>query len=84
MISYYEIFKEKVLKKCQKPSRYTGLELNIIKKDWNQTKVKWGLLFPDLYEIGASNLGIGTLYNIINKNNISLCERFFFSSRRCD
>ncbi|MCX7990556.1 MAG: TIGR03960 family B12-binding radical SAM protein [Proteobacteria bacterium] len=78
MVNHYDIFKEKVLKKCQKPARYIGAELNLIRKDWSKIKVKWGLLFPDLYEIGASNLGISVLYNIINKNPLSLCERFYF------
>ncbi len=78
MVNHHEKFREKVLKKCQKPARYIGAELNKTTKSWTDTKVKWGLLFPDLYEIGASNLGIGILYSIINKNNLSLCERFFF------
>lgn len=78
MTNLYDIFKEKVLKKCQKPARYIGLEINSVKKDWDNIKVRWALLFPDLYEIGASNLGIAILYDIINRNNLSLCERFFF------
>lgn len=77
MTDYYSIFEEKVLRNCQKPARYIGNEINVIKKDWNNVKLKWGLFFPDLYELGASNLGISILYSILNKNSDTLAERFF-------
>lgn len=77
MTDYYPIFEEKVLRFCQKPARYIGNEINAVKKDWNSVKLKWGLFFPDLYELGSSNLGISILYSILNRNNETLAERFF-------
>lgn len=68
---------ESILKKVQKPARYTGGE-------WGQTvKKKEGLdarivfCFPDIYEIGMSNLGMRILYDIYNKHENIACERCF-------
>lgn len=77
MENYFKIFEEKVLRNCKKPARYIGHEINIIKKPWEEKTLKWGLLFPDLYELGASNLGISILYSILNKEEDVLAERFF-------
>jgi len=77
MTNYYSIFEEKVLRYCQKPARYIGNEINAIKKDWSKVNLKWGLLFPDLYELGSSNLGISILYSILNNVDDILAERFF-------
>jgi radical SAM family uncharacterized protein len=65
------------LLKVQKPARYIGEEYNSIKKDWNKIKIKFLLCFPDIYEIGASNLGIIILYGLLNSMNDVLCERCF-------
>ncbi|MFH1387452.1 MAG: radical SAM protein [bacterium] len=61
----------------QKPARYVGGEVGAIKKDWEKAKVKVALAYPDLYEIGMSNLGIQILYHIINNQEDCLAERVF-------
>jgi len=58
----------------QKPSRYIGNEINIIRKD---TEVKVALCFPDTYEIGMSHLGLKILYFIINNIPYASAERVF-------
>ena len=58
---------EPILQKVQKPSRYTGGELNSTVKDWSKVKVRVALAFPDLYEIGFSHLGLRLLYHRINE-----------------
>ena len=58
----------------QKPSRYLGNEVNIIRKD---AKVKVALCFPDTYEIGMSHLGLKILYSIINNIPYASAERVF-------
>ena len=68
---------EEFLLSIRKPARYIGEEHNIIKKKWERKTVKFCLCFPDLYEIGMSNLGIKMLYHILNKNDNVLCERSF-------
>ena len=68
---------EKLLKNVQKPGRYTGGEYGEIIKDKSETEVRFAFAFPDMYEIGMSNLGIKILYGIINNLNYAWCERVF-------
>ena len=68
---------EDFLLSIRKPARYIGEEHNIIKKEWDKTDVKFCLCYPDLYEIGMSNLGVKILYHILNRHDGVLCERSF-------
>lgn len=60
-----------------KPIRYLGGEVNSIKKDLSQVKLRFCLAFPDVYEVGMSHLGIHILYHILNNRKEILCERAF-------
>ncbi|MBI5196105.1 MAG: TIGR03960 family B12-binding radical SAM protein [Nitrospirae bacterium] len=60
----------------QKPSRYAGSEVNIIRKG-QEARVKAALCFPDTYEIGMSHLGLKVLYSIINNIPYASAERVF-------
>ncbi|MDD5503999.1 MAG: TIGR03960 family B12-binding radical SAM protein [Candidatus Omnitrophica bacterium] len=68
---------EELLLSVRKPARYIGCEINSITKDWDKARVRFCLCFPDLYEIGMSNLGIKILYHILNRQESILCERCF-------
>ena len=68
---------EKMLRKVEKPARYTGGEVNSVKKDPEQVSVRFGFAFPDTYEIGMSYMGMQILYNILNRNDKIYCERIF-------
>jgi len=68
---------EDILSQVQKPGRYIGREWNVAKKDFAKSDIKFALCFPDLYEIGMSNLGIRILYAILNNIKDVCCERFF-------
>ncbi|MCX5726530.1 MAG: TIGR03960 family B12-binding radical SAM protein [Candidatus Saganbacteria bacterium] len=72
-----ELLQNKILPNVRKPARYIGNELNSIHKDLNKVEVKVGLAYPDLYEIGMSNLGIQILYSILNSRDDVACERVF-------
>jgi radical SAM family uncharacterized protein len=72
-----EILEQKILPNVLKPARYTGGELNSIKKDWDKTEVKVALSYPDTYEVGMSNLGLQILYHIINDLDWALAERSY-------
>ncbi len=61
----------------QKPARYSGNEWNAIKKDHSSAAVRMALAFPDLYEVGMSNLGLKILYEVINRHPRMLLERVF-------
>ena len=68
---------EKLLKKVQKPARYTGGELNSIVKNKEDVKLRYAFCFPDNYEIGMSHLGMKILYSVVNERNDAWCERVF-------
>jgi len=66
-----------ILKTVERPSRYIGEEWNSIKKDRNKVKVLVALIFPDVYEVGISHLGLRILYHIINSLDFALAERAY-------
>ena len=68
---------EPVFARVQKPARYTGGEWNSVTKDWDACDVRVALAYPDLYDIGMSNMGLGILYDIVNRREGMLAERVF-------
>lgn len=60
-----------------KPARYLGNERGAVHKPWESTTVRWSLTYPEIYEVGASNLGHIILYNIINTQPRQLCDRAY-------
>ncbi|MBI3959678.1 MAG: TIGR03960 family B12-binding radical SAM protein [Chloroflexi bacterium] len=70
---------DRVLHKVIQPARYTGGELNAVVKDWDDPAIraKIALAFPDIYELGGSNLGLAILYDLINKRDDLLAERVY-------
>ena len=60
-----------------KPARYLGNELGAFHKPWTEAEVRWVLTYPEVYEVGASNLGHIILYNIINAQPQQLCDRTY-------
>ncbi|AEH52016.1 TIGR03960 family B12-binding radical SAM protein [Pseudothermotoga thermarum] len=70
-------FLNKHLLDVEKPSRYIGGEYNQVLKDPGKVKLRFVLAFPDVYEIGMSNLGLMILYRVLNKMEEVWCERTF-------
>lgn len=68
---------ERLLKKVQKPARYTGGEVNSVVKDGKKVKCRFAFCFPDSYEIGMSHLGMKILYSLVNEREDAWCERVF-------
>lgn len=68
---------KRILPTVQKPGRYTGGEYNQIIKDWSQTSIRVALAFPDIYDLGMSNLGLAILYDILNQQPDILAERVY-------
>ncbi|MEB3341042.1 TIGR03960 family B12-binding radical SAM protein [Okeania sp.] len=60
-----------------KPARYLGNELGAFHKPWDSSQVRWVLTYPEVYEVGASNLGHIILYNILNSQPRQLCDRAY-------
>ncbi len=61
----------------QKPGRYLGTEFHAIYKDPHAVKLRAALIFPDLYEIGMSHLGLELLYHILNQSEDIWAERVY-------
>ena len=68
---------ESILKKVEKPGRYTGGEWGEIIKNPADVDIRFAFCFPDTYEIGMSNLGIRILYTILNDRKDTWCERAY-------
>jgi radical SAM family uncharacterized protein len=68
---------DRVLLTVEKPGRYTGGEHNQVVSDWEAASIRVALAFPDIYELGMSNLGLATLYDILNRRAGILCERAY-------
>ncbi len=65
------------LSRVQRPSRYLGGEINAVLKDPRAISLRMALLFPDLYEVGMSHLGLGLLYGILNREEAIWAERAY-------
>jgi radical SAM family uncharacterized protein/radical SAM-linked protein len=68
---------ELLTKEITGPARYLGNELGAVHKPWNAAQVRWVLTYPEIYEVGASNLGHIILYNILNAQPRQLCDRAY-------
>ena len=67
---------EQILPMVEKPGRYVGGEFNQVVKDWSRN-IRIALVFPDIYDIGMSNLGLAILYDLINQRSDALAERAY-------
>ncbi len=72
-----ELKLDKILLKVQKPGRYVGGEINSIVKDWDSVTAKVAFVFPDIYDIGISNVGLKILYDQVNQRDDALAERAY-------
>ncbi|MDL1910689.1 TIGR03960 family B12-binding radical SAM protein [Chloroflexi bacterium CFX6] len=79
MLTPEQIEKEldRILLKVQKPGRYVGGELNSVQKDWDSVRTRVALVFPDIYDIGVSNVGLKILYDQVNQREDALAERAY-------
>ncbi|UCB44038.1 MAG: TIGR03960 family B12-binding radical SAM protein [Dehalococcoidales bacterium] len=68
---------DKILHRVTRPARYTGGEWNSITKDWEETAIRFALSYPDVYEIGMSNMALPVLYELLNNQPDVLAERVF-------
>ncbi len=68
---------ERLLPRVAKPGRYTGGELNQVTKPWESVDFRVALAFPDIYDLGMSNLGLAILYDIVNRHRNLLAERVY-------
>ena len=68
---------DEILLSVDKAARYIGGEVNSMMKDLKEVTTRVAFCFPDVYEIGMSNLGMMLLYNMFNKRPDVWCERVY-------
>jgi radical SAM family uncharacterized protein/radical SAM-linked protein len=66
-----------LLSRIEKPSRYLGREINSVHRDPCDVRLRAALVFPDLYEVGMSHLGLQILYGLGNQVDGVQVERVF-------
>lgn len=71
------VLSDEILMEIEKPARYIGNEVNMVKKDPSDVDIRFCMCFPDVYEIGMSHLGIQIIYDVINKRKDAYCERVY-------
>lgn len=69
--------KDEILLTIDKPARYIGNEVNMVRKNPDDVKIRVAFAFPDVYEIGMSHLGIQILYHQFNLRDDVYCERVY-------
>lgn len=69
--------RDKILSEVEKPTRYTGGEMNAVLKNPDEVDVRFGFCFADTYEIAMSHLGLKILYHTLNNREDTWCERVF-------
>lgn len=68
---------DEILMEIEKPARYIGNEVNMVKKNPEEMDIRFVMCFPDVYEIGMSHLGIQILYEMFNRREDTYCERVY-------
>ena len=71
------MYHENILLKVEKPGRYVGNEINMVRKNPDEMAIRFAFCFPDVYEIGMSHNGLQILYSVFNNRHDIYCERAF-------
>eukprot|EP00667_Euglena_gracilis_P002736 EG_transcript_2742 len=66
-----------VWQRLQSPVRYLGNELGAVHKPWDSAEVRMAVSYPEVYEVGISNLGHVVLYSMVNRQDGLLCDRCY-------
>lgn len=74
---YEKVNVDNLLASVNKPSRYIGLELNSKNVVPAEDLVNVCFVFPDLYEVGFSHLGLKILYSVINHESDAIADRAY-------
>ncbi len=71
------VLPRRIVRDISTPIQYAGGEKNAVVKEWDRAAARFVLAFPDAYAVGASNLGMVVLYEMLNAIPNVLCERVF-------
>jgi radical SAM family uncharacterized protein len=70
-------------RKDKKQKNFSKSETGAVRKQW-RGHVRVALVYPNNYEVGMSNLGFQTVYDILNGLDHVLCERAFLPESNTD
>ncbi len=65
------------LGEVSRPGRYLGIEVNAYRKPFTPGGLNCVLVYPDVYEIGMSHLGLAVLYEEINEREDAMADRAY-------
>lgn len=57
-------------------------EENIVKKNYKNINIRFGLIYPNVYKVAMSSLGYQILYNLLNDREDTWCERIIYPNNR--
>ena len=77
MTDLFRVLDERIWPFVRKPARYIGSEFGLVRKTQAEVRLRLALVYPDLYEVGMSNLGLKVLYRIANSIEGVAAERAF-------
>jgi len=77
MWPYTVTIPESIFHNVSRPTRYAGNEWNSVAKNWDSASLRFALCYPDVYEVGTSNLAIPILYELLNAMPGVLAERVY-------
>ncbi len=66
-----------ILPHVEKPARYFGGEIGLVRKPWDSVRARVAIAFPDVYEIAAANLGHKLIQHVVNSREDYLAERVY-------
>ncbi|MCL2575289.1 MAG: TIGR03960 family B12-binding radical SAM protein [Defluviitaleaceae bacterium] len=72
-----QMYNDEILLRVDKPARYVGNEINMMRKELNGSQARFAFAFPDVYEVGMSHNGLQILYGLFNRRDDVYCERVF-------
>ena len=71
------MYTDKILMQVEKPARYIGNEINMVRKNPALVDIRFVFAFADVYEVGMSHNGLQILYGCLNQRQDTYCERVF-------
>ena len=77
MSTLLEKLQRHVLPFVKKPARYIGSEIGVERKSPASARLRLALVYPDVYEVGMSNIGLKVLFSIASQFDQVAVERAF-------
>ena len=74
--------RDEILLQIDKAARYIGGEVNAVMKNKDDVDIRFAMAFPDVYEIGMSNLGMHDLIRYVQQKRRRMVRASLFAVDR--